>query len=241
MGTDSDEVSCATLPVISLAFCALPHSLTLCPCPPQYRQRPRTICWSCLVCINPPWAVRWCVMGGELGVSWATEVAEVEGAPANVLCALGAGVAWVVLVPEFRWASWWISTCHSQYHWSMFCTRHFHLLNAAGSSTSTSESLMWSGSACFNRWWMCDLPSWPGSKVYWNQWGNQQTFGWSACWVQPPRWLPHSGLQTFCGALQWSVANHLANWGGWNQLCLHLQVVCWSGTGQTHASRIMCS
>ena len=33
-------------------------------------------------------------MGGELGVSRATDVAEVEGAPTDVLHALGAGVAW---------------------------------------------------------------------------------------------------------------------------------------------------
>jgi hypothetical protein len=82
----------------------------------------------------------------------ATDVVEVAGAPDTVLRVLGAGVPQLVLVPGFGGASRQISACRSQYRWSTFCTKHFHSLNAAGSSTSASESLMWSGSACFSRW-----------------------------------------------------------------------------------------
>jgi hypothetical protein len=81
-------------------------------------------------------------MGELLGGPWAADVTEVAGAPDTALHVLGAGVLQLVLVPRFRWASQRISTCRSQYHWSTFCTKHFHSLNAAGSSTSASESLM---------------------------------------------------------------------------------------------------
>jgi hypothetical protein len=92
MGTDAGAVNCAALPIISLDFRALLHSLALCPCPPQYRHKPCAIRRSRSVCVNPPCTVRWWAMGGLLGGPRAADVAEVAGAPDTVLRVLGAGV-----------------------------------------------------------------------------------------------------------------------------------------------------
>jgi hypothetical protein len=101
MGTDAGAVNCAALPVVSLDFCTLLHSLALCPCPPQYRHKPCAIRQSHSVCVNPPCAVRWRVTGGLLGGPWAADIAEVAGAPDTALCVLGTGVPRLVLVPGF--------------------------------------------------------------------------------------------------------------------------------------------
>jgi hypothetical protein len=162
MGTDAGAVNCAALPVVSLDFRALLHSLALCPCPPHYRHKPCTIRRSRSVCVNLPCTVRWWAMGGLLRGPRAMDIAEVAGAPDTALRVLGMGVPRLVLVPGFGWASQQISACHSQYHWSTFCTKCFHSLNTAGSSTSASESLMQSGSACFSQWQSARSPQLTG-------------------------------------------------------------------------------
>jgi hypothetical protein len=128
MGANAGMVNCAALPVVSLDFRALLHSLALCPCPPQYRHKPCTIRRSRSVCVNPPCVVRWRATGGLLRGPRATDVTEVAGAPDTVLRVLGAGVPRLVLVPGFGWASWQISACRSQYRWSTFCTKCFPLV-----------------------------------------------------------------------------------------------------------------
>ena len=93
--------------------------------------------------------VRWQAMVGLPGESWVDEV----GIPGMVQCTLAEAVPQLVLLPWLLRVSQQISTCHSQYHWSMFWTRHFQSLKATDSSMSVSESFMWSGSTCLSQWW----------------------------------------------------------------------------------------
>ena len=146
------SVVCAALPLVSLAFRALLHSLALCPCPPQYRQRPCAIRRSRSVCVSPPCVVRWQAMVGLPGESWVDEVVDVAGTPGMVLHTLAEAVPRLVLLPWLLRVSQQISACRSQYCWSMFWTRCFQSLKATGSSTSASESFMRSGSTCLSRW-----------------------------------------------------------------------------------------
>ncbi len=67
MGDGVGSVACTDFPLISCAFRALLHSLALCPCPLQYRQRFCTIHRSHSVCINLPCTVRCQVTGDVLG------------------------------------------------------------------------------------------------------------------------------------------------------------------------------
>jgi hypothetical protein len=78
-------------------------------------------------------------------------VVGVGGGPDVVLRTLEEGFLQLVAVPGFSRASQLMSACHSQYHWSTFCTKHFQSLKTTGSSTSASESLIQSGSACLSR------------------------------------------------------------------------------------------
>ena len=80
-----DSVSHTALPLASLAFRALLHSLALCPCPPQYRQRPCAIPWSRSVCVNLPCVVRWWVTGRLPMGSRVDELVDKTGTPGVVL------------------------------------------------------------------------------------------------------------------------------------------------------------
>jgi hypothetical protein len=154
MGTDAGAVICAALPIVSLDFRALLHSLALCPCPPQYRHKPCAIRRSPSVCVNPPCTVRWWVTGGLLGGPRAAGRGHRGGGRCSRhgVARVGRGGSATGVGTGVGRASRRISTCRSQYCWSTFCTKCFHSLNAAGSSTSASESLMRSGNACFSRW-----------------------------------------------------------------------------------------
>ena len=132
------SVVCAALPLVSLAFCALLHSLALCPCPLQYRQRPCAIRRSRSVCVSPPCAVRWWATVGLPGESRVDEVVDVAGAPGVVLRTLVEAVPRLVLLPWLLRVSRQISACCSQYRWSMFWTRRFQSLKA----TTRGESLL---------------------------------------------------------------------------------------------------
>jgi hypothetical protein len=78
----ASSVVLATLPVFSRAFCALLHSLALCPVPPQYRQRPCAIRRSRSVCVSPPCGVRCAVMGDAVLVSRGVVIAGAVESPA---------------------------------------------------------------------------------------------------------------------------------------------------------------